>query len=582
MGILSSGRRIRLQFLLAVLLCLALGSEATEFMGLGEVKPGMRGVGRTVFSGTKIEEFDVEIIDILKNYTPKKNLILVRISGKVVDEAGVIEGMSGSPVYIDGKLIGALSYKLGAFAKEPIGGVTPIDEMIRIFESGDERQSMHSGSHGFVPIQTPLAIAGLHPDVVDDVKEEFSEFGFIPVSSGRAQEDLCDSAVLEPGAMIGFSLVRGDADMSWVGTLTLVEGNKVLAFGHGALLAGEVEMPLVSVYVHSVIPSSFISYKLASSSRVVGKLTQDRVAGVGGILGEETRLIPVDVRVETEGVGDTYQYELVQYKSYTPLLVNWIARNSILSSAKLIGDFTIRGDMRIVVEGDRELHLRNMFASGQAVDDFGRWVYGPIERLLNSEFEEREIKEIELNISVKEEIEKARIASVKLNKTLLKQLDTLKVEVNLIPGSGDSYVEEFEFPIEGLSKGSMLEVLIGSSDAIISQEAERWPQKFMPVAFDHLLRLIEHSGTSDELQVQIVVTDEVVQVEGVELPSLPASVRRLYHSNRVADRTAIVNGYPLFSSKRKVPHSISGFTRVEARIEGKSEEPAERPGKETK
>ncbi len=405
MVISSSKRKSRLPFLFAIFLLLVPYSEAIEFMKLDEVRPGMRGVGKTVFKGTKVEEFDVEIIDILKNYTPKKDLILVRLSGKIVDEAGVIEGMSGSPVYVEGKLIGALSYKLGTFTKEAIAGVTPIEEMIRIFEYGEEQGSIHSGAHGLVPIQTPLTIAGFHPRIINDIEEEFNEFGFIPVISGIIRNDLSDSLVLEPGAMIGFSLVRGDAEMSQLGTLTMIDGNRVIAFGHGALLAGKVEMPLVSVHVHSIIASSYISFKLASSSCVIGKLTQDRVVGVGGTLGEETKLIPVEVNMENEEVEDAYKYGLVQYKSYTPLLLNWVTRNSVLASSKLTGDFTIRSNMKIMVEGDRELHFHNVFVGGQAVDGLGVWVYRPMEKLLNNEFKEAKIEKIELSMSVKEEVQ---------------------------------------------------------------------------------------------------------------------------------------------------------------------------------
>lgn len=549
-------------------------------MRLDEVEPGMRGVGKTVFIGTDVEEFDVEIVDVLKNFLPQKDVILVRLSGKIVDEAGVIEGMSGSPVYVNGRLVGAMAYKFGAFAKEPMGGVTPIEEMVRIFGDGEEQGSILSGAHGLMPIQTPLTIAGLHPKIIDDIKEEFSEYGFIPMSSGSAQGDFSDSLALEPGSMIGFSLIRGDAEMSMLGTLTMIEGNKIIAFGHGVLSAGEVEMPLVNVHVHSVIPSSYLSYKLASGSRVIGTLTQDRVVGVGGVLGEKPRLIPVVVMVDNGERKDAYRYELVQYRFYTPLLANWVTRSSVFASAKSTGDFTIRINMKIAVEGEEELHLRNTFAGGQAVDDLGAWVYRPMEKLLNNEFREARIEEIELGINVREEVEKARIARVKLNKTLLEQLDTLQVEVDLMPLSGSPYTEKFEFPVKGIPEGALLEVLVSSSDVIVAQEKERWAEKFIPADFNHLVRMIEKSGASDELEVQIVSPDEAIQVEGVDLPSLPASVRHLYRSHKIIDRTSITKGYPLFSIKRKVPHSISGFERVVAKMEGAPEEPKESRGGE--
>lgn len=582
MVILSSGRKSRPLLLFAALLPLVAHSDAIEFLRLEEVEPGMRGVGRTVFFGTAVEEFNVEIIDVLRNFLPQRDVILVRLSGRIVDEAGMVEGMSGSPVYVNGALVGALAYKFGSFTKEPFGGVTPVEEMMRLFEESGKQGSIGSGAHGFVPIHTPLSISGLHPEIVDEAKEEFSPYGFIPMGSGGSQEGLSDPPSLEPGAMIGLSLIRGDAEMSMLGTLTLIDGNRIIGFGHGALVAGEVEMPLVSVHVHSVIPSSYLSYKLASSSQVIGTVTQDRVAGVGGVLGREPRLIPVLVTVNDGKKEDTYRYELVQYRSYTPLLVNWVTRSSVISSAKSTGDFTIKSTMKIELEEEREIHLHNTFAGGQAVENLGIWVYRPVDKLLNNEFEEPKIEKVELSIDVREQMEKARIASVKLNKTVLKQSDTLHIEVNLMPLSGRSYVEKFAFSELKVAEGAVLEVLVSSSEAIAAHETERWPEKFVPASFDHLLTMIENSGASDELVVQIVSPDEAVQVGGVDLPSLPASVRHLYRSRRILDRTAITKGWPLFSIKRGVPHSICGFERAEARMEGAPKELKETRGGEEK
>lgn len=582
MDILLSKRKSRNLFLFLLLFFLTFDSEAVELMGLEEIKPGMKGVGKTVFTGAKVEDFDVEILSILKNFVPKKDLILVRLSGKIVDEAGVIEGMSGSPVYVDGKLIGALAYKLGSFTKEPIGGVTPIEEMIRIFDLGKEHGSIQSGSYGLVPIRTPLTVAGFHPSICDDIADKLSKFGFVPVSSGTAYETLSDSFSLEPGAVIGISLIRGDAEMSAIGTLTLIEGDRIIAFGHGALLSGEVEMPLVAGWVHSVVPSSYLSYKLTSTQQVIGKLTQDRVVGVGGVLGAETKLIPVTVEVQGDGVEDSYRYELVQYKSITPLLVNWVTKNSVVTSTKSVGDFTIRGDMEIFMEKNRKLHLRNTFAGYNAYDDFGRWVYRPIEKLLNNEFEEQKIRKVDLNVSVLEEAERARIVRVRLNKTVLKQSDTLIVEVEIKPLSGSLRTEKFEFPMEGVPDLTKLEVLVSSSDTLITHEMQRWPQKFVPTSLEHLLRLIEHFGSSDELEVQLVSTDEIVQVQGIGLPSLPPSLRDLYHSHKVVDETFVTKGYTLFSKKIRLPYSISGFESIEVRMEGATGELEKNRGRQKK
>jgi hypothetical protein len=581
---LSSRRRSRQQlFLIIPFLLLLQGLDASPFMSVDEVRPGMQGIGRTVYSGTEIEEFGVEVLSILHNYTaPKRDLILVRLHGKIVDEAGVIEGMSGSPVYIDGKLVGALAYRIGLFAKEPIGGVTPIDEMMRIFEPGQGHGAAQPAASDFVPIETPLAVAGMHPQIVSEIKDRFGEYGFLPMSSGSATGSDSEAPLLEPGAMVGFSLVRGDAEMSQIGTLTFVDGDRVLGFGHGAFFTGEVEMPLVDVYVHSVIPSSATSFKLASGSRVIGKLTQDRVVGIGGILGERARLIPVTVAVENGGRQEEYRYEVVQHRLFTPLLVNYVVRNSILSSSKLEGDFSIASTMEIGLDGRRELSLRDVFTGSQTADALGRWVYQPVERLLNSEFGPKDIERINLDLRVEEEVRSARITRVTVSKTLLRPTDTLEVEVELTPMSGGPYLEMFEFLVEEFPRDEPLHLYIGSAQSMVMQEAERSPQRFVPVDFEHLLRLIEDAAPSDELEIQVVGSGEVVQVGGVDLPSLPSSVNYLYRSGRVADRTAFLQGQVLLSMKKKLPHPVRGFERVEIAVEGSRDGARESQGKELK
>jgi len=581
MVISLSKRSKRFVFLVAISF-VGLYSQAAEYMSLKDVKPGMKGVGKTVFRGTQVEDFDVEIIGVVENFIPGKDLILVRVGGGVIDEAGVIEGMSGSPVYVDGKLIGAMAYKFGAFQKEPIGGVTPIEEMLRIFEPGHEQGGIHMGEHGVVPIGTPLTVAGFHPNICDEIANACMQFGFVPVSTGTPRGESMGEFSAEPGAVIGLSLIRGDAEMSAIGTLTLVEGDKVIGFGHGAFVGGKVDLPLVAGYVHSVIPSSFMSYKLASGCQVIGKITADRVVGVGGRLGARARLIPATVKVGSTEGEETYQYEIVQYKLMTPLLVNWIAKNSLLASIKATGDCTVSGEMKVVVGDTRTVRLRNVFAGSNAIDEFGRWVYQPIERLLNNQFGEQEISSIELNVSMKEEVEKVRILSVKLNRTSFKQSDTLVAEVELLSLDGDRYTEEFFVPMGRVPEGVGLEVQVSSSDTLRAQEMQRWPRRFSPTSPDHLIRLIEDAGSSDELELRVLVGEEVVQLKGIDLPFLPSSVRGLFHAGKIADETVVTTGYPLFSVRRRLVHPISGFETIEVKMEGAVEEPETNGGRNKK
>ncbi|MCD5401397.1 hypothetical protein LR013_02225, partial [candidate division NPL-UPA2 bacterium] len=284
------------------------------FMGVEELRSGMRGIGRTVFSGTKVEDFDVEILGVLENVWPRGDLILVRLEGGPLERTGVISGMSGSPIYIEGRLIGALAYAW-PFSREAIAGVTPIKDMLSIWEAdknirGDEASwsweqplTGESGPGAFTlkPLPSPLTLSGFDPQVIREMELTLSRFGFLITQGGGGAAPEKEEVSLVPGAAVGVPLIKGDLNATVIGTLTYRRGDKILALGHPMLFGGTVDLPLSGAYIQALMPSQFISFKLGSATQTVGRISQDRRAAIAGEVGNFARMIPFEVKIEGAG-----------------------------------------------------------------------------------------------------------------------------------------------------------------------------------------------------------------------------------------------------------------------------------------
>ena len=372
-----------------------------EFFRVEDLKPGMRGTGRTVFQGTKPEEFQVEILGVMHGISPGASAVLARFSGGPLANTGVFEGMSGSPVFIDGKLLGAVAFAF-QFSKDPIGGITPITQMVGAFEDsgavgsggiriqvkksllwqhllppaatdqgggflqslplGWEEQSapVRSSGHSLVPIATPLALGGVPPVTVRTFDAQLRAMGFSLFQGSGASQGAgasrkpaaSDGAALEPGSNIAIPLVRGDLDASAGGTVTYIEGDKLYAFGHLLFNLGFTELPMHKAYALTVFPSLQSSFKILETAEPVGTIRQDRSSGIYGVLGQKTKMIPMAVQMTTSrGAKKELRYEIARDQFLTPFLVNFTVFNSIVASERGLGVSTLRVKGTISIKG---------------------------------------------------------------------------------------------------------------------------------------------------------------------------------------------------------------------------------------
>ena len=399
-----TGRGLR-PALLCLLTAVFLGPPALaqDILPFTEIKPGMTGVGRTVFRGTTIEEFGVEVIGILENIAPQRNLILVRLSGGPLETTGVMSGMSGSPIYVGDRLAGAVAYTWG-FAREAVAGVTPIQEMLAIEgkeapgpatragasfppEAGaaglrylkaphhlpihfssyfDTLRPAAAAARPMVPIRTPLLFSGFPASAVDALAPGLSRAGLIAVQSGSTGRRGGSGADdLAPGSGVGIGLVRGDVEISAICTVTYREADRILACGHPLFNLGPTDLVMTTASVNGLFPSLRESFKFASAGEDIGVFRQDRSTGLLGYVGKKPRLIPVRLELQPEkGRALRYAFDIVEDPFLAPYLL-YAALNGVLSREdKDFGAVTLqyKEGSTIRVAGEEEIRLKNLFS----------------------------------------------------------------------------------------------------------------------------------------------------------------------------------------------------------------------------
>ncbi len=387
--------------------------DQPEIFPLDQVKAGMKGVVYTIFTGDQIEKVDLEVLGVLHNALgPKQDVIIVQLLGEKVEHTGVVAGMSGSPVYIDGKLVGALSLKLGSFNKDAIGGVTPIVNMLDVEKSSvlpvasagassveswlsgegrtqfashvslpedfARRTSAASGQF-LIPIETPLIATGLYPETLMQFGKDLAAWGMTTMAGGTAAASPED-AQIKPGDMVGMELVRGDLSLSAGCTVTTVQSDHILACGHPLFGFGSVSIPLARAHVVTTLASAMTSMKIITTGGTIGTLTQDRVTAVMGTLGAGPRMTPVDVELVTPVADKKFHFEVIESPQLTPLLVALAAYNGVVGSPAYGEGLTLRLDGSIDVKGHTSVKLENLVCT-----DRRSGTYRPLRRDVRAE-----------------------------------------------------------------------------------------------------------------------------------------------------------------------------------------------------
>ena len=562
----------------------ALVSSAATQMSVNEIRPGMVGVGRTVFDGTHVEEFKANIIGVLENVIgPHRNLILAKLEGGPLANTGVIAGMSGSPVSIDGKLIGAVSYALGSFSKEPIAGITPIAEMtdsasfsetrpigarvhleypltrqnlIAAFRkalnwnrsfadrAGDAQftgvgalPGVTGGQIGMLlrPIATPLVMSGFDADVADLLGDAFRDQGFIPTGGGAAglhAGEMPFEGPLKPGDAIGIALVSGDLQLGGTGTVTHIDGDRVYAFGHPFFNLGPTEFPMTRAYVYTVLPSLFSSMKLSTTGEVVGTFTQDRATTIAGRLGPGPRLIPLTLTLESQRAPKrTFHFGVVNDQMFTPLMTYATILSTVGQYERQFGSatFSVRGTAR--VKKHEPIALNNLFSGDQASTAAAAYLVAPITFLMSNDYEKVELESVDISISTAEEPKTATLERVWLDDPRPRAGRTVPLKVLLRTYRGDDVVRTLPIEIPPNASGTLS--LVVSDGGRLGQAEQREARLSNQTrSVDQVIRSLNKGRRNNTLYVKLLGSDSGAVVNGELLSSLPPSVLGVLEGDR--------------------------------------------------
>ncbi len=591
---------LKFSVLLILLFLIGINGFSQKIMSLNEVKAGMKGYGLTVIRGEKPVRFDVEIIDVIHNISPKRGLILAKFSGAGIEKTGVAQGMSGSPVYINGKLIGALAYTWG-YLKEAVGGIQPIEAMLPAINKLKKRKkenlkfisldkkitSSQNGRHknfniaylknsNLLPIKTPLLISGFSEPVFQFFKEKFEELGFSVIKGGgtgkRRKRKKVNKSVLGPGDAVGVRLASGDSNIAALGTVTYVKNDKVLIFGHPFLNRGFLSMPMTKAFVHYVMPVMAISWKFASATETVGRVYNDVDTALAGEIGKKAHMFPIKIKYEYNGKKNTFNYKLIPDPLFFPNIFAGLLMSSVFSKDPKMSEGSISVEIKIKVKRlssnkMETIKLKDFFIGTNASSLYQsvfKALY-PIQYLVYNWFEDIQMQGIEVNIKKVPyykivNIEKAVLLN---DHNEVKPGDNIKLRLFLRLYKGGYIHKDIKIYVPKNTNPGSLFVNISSAKVatIISMFSNA--AKFVPRNFEQLKNIIEINASFNDIAIWTDIPQNSVIVNGHYLPNLPVSKMASFafreSGNSFSKRRTILNHV-------KTNYLISGYLVVPIKI----------------
>lgn len=533
-----------------------------------DLRAGMKGQGKTVMKGTKIETFDAVVLGVMKNTSPGRDLVLCRLSGLDLEKSGVIQGMSGSPIYIDGKLVGAVAYAW-AFGKEPIAGITPFCQMHDYVEAYEKRDLAEQAkpsrvglaapltiggqtydavtiSNDFsepsptaadglwlVPLRTPLAASGFTPHALALMRDQFQSAGMVPMQGGAISGALAEEVKhtrIEPGGALSVGLVLGDFDMSGIGTVTHVEGKRVYGWGHPFFGAGRCELPLMTGFVHTIYPRQSISFKMGSPIKTVGVINADVSTCIAGWLDREPDLLPMSMTVvrEQAAAPKTFRVQVARQRKMLAPLVLACLTNSVDMEGDLPEELTAELRARIEIEGHPPIILHDLFSGasfsgGRAPGALYMQVASLVQMLNYNSYKQVPIKSIGCTTQISAGRRTADIESIELESDVVAPGETLRAIVVARPYKGlkQRIPLTLKLPAD-LPEGGYT-ATISDDPACARAELRDNPILSNPQTIEQLLEGLALQTKARRTHVAIRVPTPAVGVAlaGKALPSLP-------------------------------------------------------------
>jgi len=588
-----------------LLIALTAAAASAETMPLSQVKKGMKGYGLTVFDGNRIEKFDVEILGVLNNTGPSQDLILAKVDSPIVQRAGVIAGMSGSPIFIDGKVIGALAFAW-QFAKEPVAGITPIEEMLKIADNGTSGSSLPataprinaaeflsaiangkseavfeklsadfgakqmSSFGGARPIAVPLSLSSFAPDTINRFGKYLDAMNFVAVPSGSTSTSTSkstDKKPFQPGDPIGAVLLNGDFNVAATGTVTYTDGDRVYAFGHPFLDMGEISFPMAKSEIVTVMPSLASSFKFANTGEVVGALQQDRATGIMGVVGATADTIPIELTLDGSGPSRTYHVNMIRHSQLTPLILAMAADSVIANAQKAAGERTVMMDGEIELKGMEPIKLREGWAGAQARQAIPSYLAVIAGYLMSNEFRDAKIESVKLHLRHDDSLKIAKLLEASIVPPANGRIapgDTVKVRTVLKPFRGESFTETFDVKIPDNQTPGSAYLLIGSGT--VSNQIDFMLVPPDPRNLEQVLAVLERLKPSTDLTVGLYSNGEGAVTAGVYLPNLPPTIRAVVSGDTSNGSQSPVKYFASNQQAHSLGYIVDGALKIDLDI----------------
>lgn len=539
-----------------------------QVIPMSEITEGMEGVGYTVIHGTNVEPFKVKVISVLRKMWHGSDAILIELEGLNLEHSGTVAGMSGSPIYFDGKIAGALAFGWN-YAKDPIAGVTPIEEMYKLYNDTNASKVASISKNS---LQTPLMFSGFNGDSFLEYSDKFKEMGFYPMQAGGSISDINQSGKFLFGDSVAIVLIDGDFSIAGVGTVSHTDDEKFLLFGHSMWSKGRLRAPVSRAYINHIVASTASSFKIgAAYSNYLGYTVYDGTFGVSGVYGEvpENTMIPVNLQVEDQSfLNKDFNFRVLNDPTYFSYLLSMAIYTAVTSSAGSDEDGVFSVSYEIETDyfeepykvTDRILSYSSKDAFKTAIEQ----LIAPVDFFIYNNFNRVGIKSIKLSIK-RSNLEYAFLNDITLLEPKAKAGETIHLRVGITPyGQEKTYIN---IPVK-LPVNLTTDVYsIYAANEYIYNYAERlfMPNKYKIRSLDDVMRIYGKSYDDKALKVWLYSSARGVQIGKDSFPMLPISKYGVMANNYTSDKASVINA---IEGQFDMPYSILGLMKIDIIIEG--------------
>jgi hypothetical protein len=566
----------------------------TQIMKVDDVRPGMKGTGYTVFQGTKPEPMGVEVLGVLHNMNgPKSDVVLVRLLGNKAEFTGVVAGMSGSPVYIDGKLLGAIAYRIGQFSKEPIAGITPIEQMLEINEfdqsipqgggtsvaratvasktstpGAEDSNPIQSYAQYLTPIDSPFVFNGFGEATIRQFAPQLSSMGITPVMGVGSASKEKQPEPLVPGSAVSAILVRGDMDVAATCTVTYMDKDHLLACGHPLMQYGMVDMPMTKANVVATLASPLNAFKIINTTEPVGAFVQDRHTGILGRFDREPKMIPVTLSIHGPSGPREYHYEVLNNAKLTPVMMMTTVYNALMGMNQYGEETTYRMNGRIHVNGFTDVRMTNMFSPVDATptayavamslgEHFGR--------IYDNPFEAPTVSGVTLEFDLERERRAAVLESARTDVTEARPGDEITIEAVLRPYRGDRIVRRIPVRVPTSAPKGSLRILVSDAETL-DRSRRSTPAMGRRMDLHSTIEVLNKEHLNDHLYVSLLEANPQATVEDKVMPAVPLSIMNVMEGMRATQEMVVFNESAVNEASTPVGYVVSGAQIISVSI----------------